>query len=140
MHAIAVKFSQNRLCRQTENLTVSNLYRFNSFITIKKTVTGVEMGLRFFLFLSIFLSAHISFPYKSGAQLQGGHGGHDHPPASPCPPKQGPTTKQGPTVPTSKISKISFYVCSEIIRTRNFMVFTVQATIFGQCTAIFHFF
>ena len=80
MHAITVKFSQNRLCRQTENLTVSNLYRFNSFVAIKKTVTGVEMGFRFFLFLSIFLSAHINLPYKSGAWLQGGHGGHDPPP------------------------------------------------------------
>ena len=33
-----------------------------------------------------------------------------------------------------------FYWCSEIIRTRNFTIFTVYAKIFGQFTAAFYFF
>ena len=48
-------------------------------------------------------------------------------------------TKQGPTVSTSNIRDIAFYECSEITRTRNFTIFTVFTTIFGQFTAAFHF-
>ena len=48
--------------------------------------------------------------------------------------------KPGPTVSVSNIRDIAFYGCSEIIRTRNLMIFTVYATIFGQYTATFHFF
>ena len=44
-------------------------------------------------------------------------------------------TKQGPTVSVSDIRDIGFYGCSEIIRTRNFMIFTVYAAIFGQYRA-----
>ena len=33
-----------------------------------------------------------------------------------------------------------FYGCSEIIQTRNFTIFTVYTTIFGQIKAAFHFF
>ena len=47
-------------------------------------------------------------------------------------------TKQGPTVSASYIRDISFYGCSEIKRTRNFTIFTVNAKIFGQFTAAFH--
>ena len=52
-------------------------------------------------------------------------------------------TKKGSTVSSSKIRDIVFYECSEIIRTRNFTIFTifpVHATIFGQFKAAFHFF
>ena len=38
------------------------------------------------------------------------------------------------------IRNIDFYGCSEIIRTRNFTIFTVYAIIFGQFMAAFHFF
>ena len=49
-------------------------------------------------------------------------------------------TKQGPTVSVSNIRDIAFYGCSEIIRTRNFKIFTVYATIFGHLMAVFYFF
>ena len=49
-------------------------------------------------------------------------------------------TKQGPTVSGSNIRDIAFYVCSEIIRIRNFTSFAVYAIIFGQFTTAFHFF
>ena len=49
-------------------------------------------------------------------------------------------TQEGPTVSVSNISVIAFYGCSEIIRTRNFTIFTVYATISGQYKAAFHFF
>ena len=39
----------------------------------------------------------------------------------------------------SNIRDIAFYGCSEVIRTRNFTIFTVYATIFGQFTAVFIF-
>ena len=41
-------------------------------------------------------------------------------------------TKQGPTVSVSNIRDIAFYGCSEIMRTRNFTIFTVYAKISGQ--------
>ena len=41
---------------------------------------------------------------------------------------------------SSNIRDIAFYGCSEIIRTRNFTIFTVYITIFGQFTAAFYFF
>ena len=41
-------------------------------------------------------------------------------------------TKEGPTsVSVSNIRNIVFYRCSEIIRTRNFTIFTMYAIIFG---------
>ena len=46
----------------------------------------------------------------------------------------------GPTVSVLNIRDIAFYGCSEIIRTRNFTIFTLHATSFGQFTAAFHFF
>ena len=49
-------------------------------------------------------------------------------------------TKQGPTVSVSNIRDIAFYVYSEIIRIRNFTIFTVYTIHFGQFTATFHFF
>ena len=49
-------------------------------------------------------------------------------------------TKQSPTFWVSKIRDIACYGCSEIIRTRNFTIFTVYAAIFGQLTVLFHFF
>ena len=49
-------------------------------------------------------------------------------------------TKQGPTVSVSNIRDIAFYVCSEIIRTRNFKIFKeFKILSFGQFTAVFHF-
>ena len=39
----------------------------------------------------------------------------------------------------SNIKGIAFYACSEVIRTRNFTVFTVFATNFESITAAFHF-
>ena len=49
-------------------------------------------------------------------------------------------TKQGPKVSVSNIRDIAFYGCSEIIRTRNFTIFTIYATTFGEFTAAFYFF
>ena len=53
-------------------------------------------------------------------------------------------TKKGPKVSVLNIMDIDFYGCSEIIReiirTRNFTIFTVYAIIFGQFVAAFHFF
>ena len=49
-------------------------------------------------------------------------------------------TKQRPTVPVSNIRNTAFYGRSEIIRTRNFTIFTVYAEIFGQFLAAFQFF
>ena len=43
-------------------------------------------------------------------------------------------------LPVLNIRNIVFYGCSEITRTRNFTIFTVFATSFGQITAAFHFF
>ena len=40
-------------------------------------------------------------------------------------------TKQGPTISVSNTRNIAFNRCSEIVRTRNFMIFTMYATIFG---------
>ena len=48
-------------------------------------------------------------------------------------------TKKGPTVSGSNIRSIAFYGCLEILRTRNFTIFTVYATSFGQFSAAFHF-
>ena len=59
---------------------------------------------------------------------------------SPLPPHFNFRTKQGPKVSVSNIKDIAFYGCSEIMRTRNFTVFTVYATIFGQFMVDFHFF
>ena len=39
----------------------------------------------------------------------------------------------------SNIRNIAFYECSEIIRTRNYIIFTVYGTIFGQFSVAFHF-
>ena len=49
-------------------------------------------------------------------------------------------TKQGPKISVSNIRNIAFYGCSEIIRTRNFTIFTAYARIFRQFMAVFHFF
>ena len=48
-------------------------------------------------------------------------------------------TKKGPTASGSNIRGIAFYGCLEIIQTRNFTIFTVHATSFGQFSAAFHF-
>ena len=48
-------------------------------------------------------------------------------------------TKKGPIISVSNIRNISFYVCSEIMRIRNFTIFTVSALIFGQFTVVFSF-
>ena len=66
-------------------------------------------------------------------------------PAGPCPPPERPPhlnfqSKQGPTVLVSNTKDVAFTECSEIIRTRNFTIFNVCATIFGQFAAVFHFF
>ena len=52
-------------------------------------------------------------------------------------PLQFRNTKQVPTVSVPDIKDIAFYGCSEIIRTRNFTVFTVYATIFVRYAAAF---
>ena len=49
-------------------------------------------------------------------------------------------TKQGSTVSVSDITDIDFYGYSEIIRTRNFTIFTVYTSIFGQFIGGFSFF
>ena len=41
-----------------------------------------------------------------------------------------PPPKQRPTVSISNIRDIAFYMCSKIIRTKNFTILTVYATIF----------
>ena len=63
-------------------------------------------------------------------------------PEGPCPslPHFNFQTKKGPTVSVSNMRGIIFYGCSEIIRTRNFTIFTEYATIFGQFMVAFHFF
>ena len=69
------------------------------------------------------------------------------PPHPPPPTPQPPTppyyfnfqTKQGLTVSVSNTKDVAFTEYSEIIRTRNFTVFNVCATTFGQFTATFHF-
>ena len=53
-------------------------------------------------------------------------------PGGPPPPHFNFRTKHGPKVSVSNIRDIAFYGCSEIIRTRNFTVFTVYLwTIYG---------
>ena len=49
-------------------------------------------------------------------------------------------TKQGPTISVSNTRDVAFYEYSEIIWTRNFTIFNMYVTIFGQFTAAFHFF
>ena len=49
-------------------------------------------------------------------------------------------TNKDPTVSVLNIRDIAFYVCSEIIRTRNFKIFTVCALIFREFMAVFPFF
>ena len=46
-------------------------------------------------------------------------------------------TRQGPQV---SVPNIAFYGCLEIIRTKDFTVFTVYATSLGQFIVAFHFF
>ena len=58
----------------------------------------------------------------------------------PWPPHFNFRIKQGPTVSVSNIRDIAFYSCSEIIRIRNFTIFTVYATISGKFTTAFYFF
>ena len=48
-------------------------------------------------------------------------------------------TKQGPKISVSNIRDIAFYGCSEIIQIRNFTVFIVYATGFGQFMTAFDF-
>ena len=64
-----------------------------------------------------------------GATTGGSRGGMTLPPQY--------QTKPGPKVSVSTIRDITFYGCSEIIRTRNFTVFTVYTTIFRQSVAVF---
>ena len=52
----------------------------------------------------------------------------------PCHPYFNFPTKHGSKVSVSNIRDIAFYGCSEIMQTRNFTIFTVFATIFGQFT------
>ena len=47
-------------------------------------------------------------------------------------------TRKGATVTVSNIRDIAFYGCSEIIRTKNFTIFTAYATSFGEFTVAFH--
>ena len=49
-------------------------------------------------------------------------------------------TKKVPIVSVSNIWEISFYGCLKVTQTRNFIVFTVYATVFEQFTVAFHFF
>ena len=44
--------------------------------------------------------------------------------------------KQGPTFSVSNVKDTGFYGCSEI-QARNFTIFTVDGTIFGQLTQLF---
>ena len=67
------------------------------------------------------------------------HWGRGAMPGEPCP-HFNFQTKQGPTVSVPNIRDISFYGCSEIIRTKNFTIFTVYVTFFWQLMAAFHFF
>ena len=46
-------------------------------------------------------------------------------------------TEQDPNFSVSNLRDIVFYKCSEIIRTRNFPIFIVYITIFGQLIFIF---
>ena len=48
-------------------------------------------------------------------------------------------TKQGPTVSVLIITDVAFYGCSEIMRTRNFTIFSAHAKMFWQFTTSFHF-
>ena len=61
--------------------------------------------------------------------------------AMPAHPHFNSQIKKGPKVSVSvlNIRNIAFYGCSEIIRTKNFIIFTVYAIIFGQFIAAFHF-
>ena len=45
--------------------------------------------------------------------------------------------KQGPTFSVSNVKDTGFYGCSKIMQIRNFTIFTVGATIFGQLTHLF---
>ena len=58
----------------------------------------------------------------------------------PWPPHFNFWNQQGPTISFSSIRDIAFSACSEIIWTRNFTIFIVYATIFGQYTAVSDFF
>ena len=100
--------------------------------------TGKHLFWILFLILSIakFLRAPIlkneRLPLKMrGRSHWGGQG-------SMFPPHFNFQTKQGPKV--LNITDIAFYGCLEIMRTRNFTIFTVYVTIVGQFMAAFHLF
>ena len=63
----------------------------------------------------------------------GGWGDHAPPPLYPFTPSPhfNFRTEQGSKISLSDIRDIVFNGCSEIIRTKNFTIFTVYATIFG---------
>ena len=67
-------------------------------------------------------------------------GGHCRPLLPSSSPHFNFPTKQDPTVLVSNTRDVSFSECSEIIQIRNFTIFNMLATIFGQFTVAFHFF
>ena len=80
----------------------------------------------------VSLSIYIYFNFRGVTTGGGGRG-------------QAPFThfnfwNKDPTVSFSNIRYIAFNGCSEIVWTRNFTIFTVCATIFGQCMAASYFF
>ena len=84
-----------------------------------------------------FMHKLFSYVHFTEAQPLGGRG---RVAGRPWPPNLNFQIKQGPLISVSNIKKIAFYRCSEIIRSRNFKIFIVYATILRQCMEAFHFF
>ena len=71
------------------------------------------------------------FSNRGIANGGGGRGGVGGPCARTPSPHFNFRTEQGSKLSHSNIRDIVFYGCSEIMRTKNFTIFTVYATIFG---------
>ena len=77
-------------------------------------------------------SNQLFFYFSNRGVANGGGGGGLGGPCAPTPsPHFNFQTEQGSKLSHSNIWDIVFYGCSEIIRTKNFTIFTVYATIFG---------
>ena len=146
-HACFPRNSRTVIYRNiSEQLSNSFNYLARPFFTCFWKTPRLSWSICFSSLLSsVYLSLHhcikgkfnfyitFNFRYSQGRSHWGSQEGHG-------PPHFSFRTKQGPKVSVSNITDIAFYGCSEIIRTRNFTIFTVYVTIFGQFMAAFYFF
>ena len=110
---------------KSKNQPSSSLY----FLDTELLLLLMFMMNNVLLFVVTIEPSHVTlYQVRSQCRGQGGHGPHFN-----------FWTKQGPTDSVSNIRDIVIYGCSEIIRTRNFMILIVYGAIFRRFTAAFYF-